>query len=69
MYTVIVKRKIIRNLQKLPLNVQQMFVRLRNDLETSGPVQTAWPNYSLEATTTAILDITMWRAGNVQMNP
>ena len=47
MYTVIVKRKIIRNLQKLPLNVQQMFVRLRNDLETSGPVQTAWSNYSM----------------------
>ena len=47
MYTVIVKRKIMRDMRKLPLNVQQLFLRLRNDLASSGPVQPSWMNYSM----------------------
>ena len=41
MYNVIVKRKIIRDLQKLPENVKALFRRLVNDLANIGPVFTA----------------------------
>ena len=46
MYRVTVKRKIIRNLQKLPQVVRDQFNRLVNDLIKDGPVQPSWMNYS-----------------------
>ena len=46
MYTVIIKRKIERQLEKLPLKVQDAFYELIEDLRESGPVQSAWPNFS-----------------------
>ncbi len=46
MYKVIIKRKITRNLQKLPEKVTAAFLRLVLDLESKGPVQPDWSNYS-----------------------
>jgi len=46
MYNVTVKRKILRNLEKLPQNIPPMFFRLVKDLENKGPEQPQWPNYS-----------------------
>ena len=39
MYRVIIKRKILRNLQKLPKDVQDLFNHLVTDLIKDGPVQ------------------------------
>ena len=46
MYTVIVKRKIERGLEKLPRNVQLLFRDLREELEAEGPIQAEWKNFS-----------------------
>ena len=46
MYNVTVKRKIIRDLQKLPDNVKALFRRLVNDLANIGPVLPQWSHYS-----------------------
>jgi len=46
LYTVLVKRKVARGLEKLPTGVQQSFTLLARDLASSGPVQGGWPNFS-----------------------
>ena len=46
MFTVIVKRKIARGLQRLPQSVQNRFLALVKDLEATGPAQPGWMNYS-----------------------
>ena len=40
------KRKQERSLQKLPREVQALFQALVKDLETTGPEQPTWRNYS-----------------------
>ena len=45
-YKVLVKRKLSRNIGKLPENVQDLFDELTDDLEANGPEQPSWPNYS-----------------------
>ena len=45
-WNVIFKRKLERNLKKLPIEVQALFQVLIQDLEASGPEQTSWRNYS-----------------------
>ena len=46
MYTVKIKRKIERKLQRLPQNIQDAFFELVDDLQEKGPKQLSWPNYS-----------------------
>ena len=46
MFNVIVKRKVDRSVQKLPLNVKELYRRLLIDLRENGPVQPQWPNFS-----------------------
>lgn len=46
MYQVKVKKKVMKGLQKLPVEIRQAFARLLIDLEEKGPIQTGWPNYS-----------------------
>jgi mRNA-degrading endonuclease RelE of RelBE toxin-antitoxin system len=49
-YEVKIKKKIIRRLTKLPLNVQKLLFLLIEDLKSDGPVQKSWNNFSpLEA--------------------
>ena len=46
MWHVQIKRKLLRNVESLPENVQLKFAALKVDLESTGPVQTSWQNYS-----------------------
>ena len=45
-YEVVIKKKMLKGLRKLPLWVQKKFVVLANDLQDNGPEQPAWQNYS-----------------------
>jgi len=45
MYTVKIKRKTERQLEKLPVKVQDAFFELVEDLRETGPIQAGWPNY------------------------
>ena len=45
-YKVFVKKKIRRNVERLPQNIQDLFDELTEDLTTKGPEQPSWPNYS-----------------------
>jgi len=46
MYKVSVKKKVIKNIAKLPLWVQKKMAVLAMDLEDKGPEQPSWQNYS-----------------------
>ncbi len=46
MYTVMLKKKVEKNLEKMPVSIQDTFFQLVDDLERLGPVQSEWPNYS-----------------------
>jgi len=46
MWAVAIKRKLLRKIGTLPLNVQMLFADLKMDLETNGPEQPGWMNYS-----------------------
>lgn len=46
MWTVQIKRKMLRKVEELPERIQLRFAALKNDLQNSGPVQTTWQNYS-----------------------
>lgn len=45
-YTVTVKPKILRGVEKLPLHVREAFVALARDLGDKGPIQPRWRNFS-----------------------
>ena len=45
-WTVRVTKKADKNASKLPSNVRVLFKALVIDLETNGPNQHEWPNYS-----------------------
>jgi len=46
MFSVKIKKKVLKNTKKIPLNIQQKFWELIQDLRTDGPIQNDWPNYS-----------------------
>lgn len=46
MYEIKVKKKIRRQIEKLPSDIIATFHRLVADLMSDGPVQVSWPNYS-----------------------
>ena len=46
MYTVIVKKKVLKGMRYLPAGVVSKYLALQHDLEVNGPVQPSWPNYS-----------------------
>ena len=45
-YEVRVKRRVERNLQKLPSDVQKLLFLLIADLQADGPIQKSWRNFS-----------------------
>ena len=45
-YRVGVKRKVERGLRKLPFDVQKLLFLLIADLESDGPIQKSWRNFS-----------------------
>lgn len=46
MYEVIIKRKISKNIEKMPENIQDMMIALIEDLKSKGPIRSEWPNFS-----------------------
>lgn len=46
MFIVLYKKKVVKNVKRLPLNVQYKFLALLKDLKEKGPVQPSWMNYS-----------------------
>ena len=46
MFTVTIKKQVLKNVEKMPVSVQGTFFDLVKALELSGPVQSDWPNYS-----------------------
>jgi mRNA-degrading endonuclease RelE of RelBE toxin-antitoxin system len=45
-YQVAIKRKIEKNVYRLPADVKKLFYLLVEDLMADGPYQKTWPNYS-----------------------
>jgi mRNA-degrading endonuclease RelE of RelBE toxin-antitoxin system len=45
-YTVLIKKSVSKNLEKLPLAIQAKFARLVVDLEEQGPMPKGWQNLS-----------------------
>lgn len=45
-WTVRVSRKALKQLRKLPENLQKRAYALAREIESTGPVQGSWPNYS-----------------------
>ena len=46
MYEVKVKKKVLRNFEKVPRRIQYLFLLLIKDLKEKGPIQTEWPSFS-----------------------
>jgi len=46
MFEVVIKKKALNGIKKMPLPVQQKIRFLLLDLERDGPVRPEWPNYS-----------------------
>ena len=46
MYTVLVKKKTIKDIEKLPVAIQKKLAMLIDDLRERGPIRSDWPNYS-----------------------
>ena len=45
-YNVIIKKKMLKGLRKIPLKVQKKLNLLLKDLRDIGPILPEWPNYS-----------------------
>ncbi|NWH06496.1 type II toxin-antitoxin system RelE family toxin [Desulfobacter latus] len=45
-YQVIIKKKALKGIRQLPVNVQKKMRLLVDDLKENGPVAYDWPNYS-----------------------
>lgn len=46
MYEIKIKKRVLKNLEKMPLRIQQKMRYLLLDLEREGPTLPEWPNYS-----------------------
>lgn len=46
MWKIQIKKKVQKNLVKLPENIRKQFLALVQDLKSDGPIQPSWPNYS-----------------------
>jgi mRNA-degrading endonuclease RelE of RelBE toxin-antitoxin system len=45
-YSVVIDKKVLKGLSKLPLKIQKKLNLLVKDLRDRGPTQPNWPNYS-----------------------
>jgi mRNA-degrading endonuclease RelE of RelBE toxin-antitoxin system len=44
-YEVTIKKKVLRDLKKLPINVKKLLFLLIEDLKADGPIQKSWHNF------------------------
>ena len=45
-YSVLFKKKVLKNIKKLPASTQKKLVSLIDDLKRAGPIRPNWPNFS-----------------------
>jgi hypothetical protein len=46
MFSVSIKKKTLKEVEKMPISVQESLTVLLDDLREKGPAQPGWPNYS-----------------------
>ena len=46
MYNISIKKQVKKNLEKMPISIQDTFLQLVDDLQRTGPIQPGWSNYS-----------------------
>ena len=46
MYEVIIKKRMLRSLQRMPEQIQMKMANLVEDLRDRGPIRRDWPNFS-----------------------
>ena len=46
MYQVRIGKSVLRRIEKLPFRIQQKLGNLVQDLQSNGPIQPHWPNFS-----------------------
>ena len=46
MYRVLVSRKVLRGISRMPESIQLRMANLVEDLREKGPIQGTWPNFS-----------------------
>ena len=46
MYKVLVSRKVLRSISKMPESIQLKMANLVEDLRDKGPIQPEWPSFS-----------------------
>ena len=46
MFSVLIKKKVLKEVEEMPVSVQEKLEALVDDLREKGPVQPGWPNYS-----------------------
>jgi mRNA-degrading endonuclease RelE of RelBE toxin-antitoxin system len=46
MYKILVSRKVLRSISKMPESIQMKLANLIEDLRDNGAIQTVWPNFS-----------------------
>jgi len=45
MYEVLVPKKVVKSIQRMPEPIQDKMLELIQDLKDFGPLQPSWPNY------------------------
>ena len=46
MYQVLLGRRVLRQIERLPYGIQEKLGNLVQDLQSGGPLQPMWPNFS-----------------------
>ena len=46
MYRIVVSRKVLKGIQKMPESMQVKLANLVEDLRDNGPIRSEWPNFS-----------------------
>ena len=46
MYDILVKKRTIKDIEKLPAAIQKKLAMLIDDLKERGPIRSDWPNFS-----------------------
>ncbi len=46
MYEIVIKKSVLKNIQKMPKKIQFLFESLVDDLIEKGPIRNEWPNFS-----------------------
>jgi hypothetical protein len=46
MHDVLIKKRALKDIEKMPSHIQKKLAVLIDDLREKGPVRTEWPNYS-----------------------